>query len=107
MVEQLHSLADRVSALAREVGQIGRRHAAPAASVQQPCASCGEETAVGSIFFSDRLRIPRHGRADAFLCGLCDAQLRASHKRVQWTDEDVAAFTRNSSAAAITWWSHF
>lgn len=107
MVEQLPSHAGRWSDLARKVGQIGRRHAAPAASVQEPCASCGEETAVGSVCFSDRLKIPRHGRADAFLCGLCDAQIRASHKGTRMTDEDVAAFTRNASAAAITWWSHF
>jgi hypothetical protein len=107
LVEQLHSLAGRVSDLAREVGQIGRRHVAPAASVQEPCASCGEETAVGSVFFSDRLNIPRDGRPDAFLCGLCDAQIRASHKPTRMTGEDVAAFTRNASAAAITWWSHF
>ena len=98
MVEQLQ---------AREVGQIGRRHAAPAALVQEPCASCGEETAVGSIFFADRVTIPRDGRADVFVCGLCDAQIRASHKHPRMTPEDVAAFTRNASAAAITWWSHF
>lgn len=107
MVEQLHSLAARVSDFARAVGHIGRRHAAPAASVQEPCASCGDETAVGSVLFSDRLTIPRDGRADAYLCGLCDAQIRASQKRTGMTDEEIAAFTRNASAAAITWWSHF
>jgi hypothetical protein len=107
MVEQLHSLAGRVSNLARQVGQIGGRQVAPAASVKEPCASCGEETAVGSVFFSDRLRIPRPDRPDAFVCGLCDAQIRASHKPTRWTHEDVAAFTRNASAAAITYWSHY
>jgi hypothetical protein len=106
MVEQLHSLAGRVSDLARDVRQIGRRHVAPAAAVQEPCISCGEETAVGSVFFSDRLKIPRRGRPDAFLCVLCDAKIRASHNPPRLTHEDVAAFTRNASAAAITWWSH-
>ncbi len=107
MVEQLHSLAGRVSELAREVGQIGRHHVAPAVSVKEPCASCGEETAVGSVFFSDRMQVPRHGRPDAFLCGLCEAHICASHKPARMTGEDAAAFTRNASAAAITWWSHF
>ena len=107
MVEQLHSLAARASGLAREVGRIGRRHAAPATSVQEPCASCGDETAVGSVLFSDRLTISRHGRGDAFLCGLCDAQIRASFKPTRMTQEDVAALNKNASAAAITWWSHF
>ena len=90
MVEQLHPLA-------------GRRHGAPAASAQEPCARCGEETAVGSVFFSDRVKIPRHGRPDAFLCGLCDAQIRAAHKPARWTEEDVAAFIRNASVADIVW----
>ena len=107
MVEHLHSLAGRVSNLARQVGQIGRRQVAPAASVQEPCISCGEETAVGSVFFSDRLRIPRDGRPDAFVCGLCDARIRGSHKPTRMTDEDVAALTRNASAAAITYWSRY
>lgn len=107
MVEQLHTLTGRMSDLARHVGQIGRRHAAPTGSVLEPCIACGEETAVGSIFFSDRLVIPRDGRPDTFLCTLCVARIRASHKPERWTDEDVAAFTRNASAAAITWWSRY
>lgn len=106
MVEQLHSLAGRVSDLARGVGQIGKSHVAPAASGQESCASCGEETVVGSVFFSDRLAIPRPGLPDVFLCALCDARIRASHKPARMTAEDVASFTRNASAAAITWWNH-
>ena len=107
MVEQLHSFGGRVSSLAHQVGQIGRRRVAPADSVQEPCISCGEETAVGSVFFSDRLKIPRYGRPDAFLCVLCDAKIRASHKPPRLTEEEVANLTRNASATAITWWSHF
>ena len=64
------------------------------------------ETAVGSVFFSDRLAIPRPGLPDVYLCALCDAQIRASHKPAQMTAEDVASFTRNASAASITWWNH-
>jgi hypothetical protein len=107
VVEPLHALAGRLSDLARAVAQIGRSGAAPAAWVREPCASCGEETAVGSPFFSDRLKIARYGRAGAFVCGLCNAQIRESHMPPRWTDKDVATFTRNASAAAITWWSHF
>ncbi len=91
MVEHLHSLADVVSDTPRV----------------EPCAACGEETAVGSVFFSDRLNIPRDGLTDAFLCALCVAKIRAAHKGQRMTDDDVAALTRNASAAAITWWSHF
>jgi hypothetical protein len=107
MVEQLHSLAGRVSYLAREVGQIGRPHVARPVSAREPCASCGEETAVGSVFFSDRLKIPRQGRPDAFLCGLCEARIRASPKRPRMTGEDAASIARVGSAAAITYWSRY
>ena len=103
MVEQLHSVAGRSSGLAPEVGQLGRNQVAPAASVQEPCATCGEETAVGSVFFSDRLKVPGHGGPDAFLCGLCVAQVHSAHKPQRMTDRDLAAFTRNASAAAINW----
>ncbi len=75
--------------------------------LQEPCASCGEETAVGSVFFSDRLKIPRDGHPDAFLCGLCFARIRASHKPEGMTAEDTAAFIRNASAADITWMSRY
>jgi hypothetical protein len=107
MVEQRHSFASRVSGLARHVHGLGRHDAAGAWPGLEPCAACGEETAVGSVFFFDRLRIPRHGRPDAFLCGMCKAEMRASGMQPGMTDKDVAAFERNASAMAITWWSHF
>jgi len=107
MDHMLQSVSGRVSNLARQVGHIGTPNVAPTTPTKEPCASCGEETAVGSVFFSDRLRIPRPDGPDAFLCGLCDARIRASHKPSRWTPEDVAAFTRNASAAAVTWFSHW
>jgi hypothetical protein len=75
--------------------------------LHEPCASCGEETAVGSVFFSDRMRIPGGGQPDAFLCGSCRARIRASHKPVRLTANDVDAFTRNASAAATAWFAGF
>jgi len=75
----------------------------PSGSVQEPCASCGEETAVGSVFFSDRLALPRPGLTDVFFCSLCQERIRGSHKPSRWTPEDVASFIRNASALNITW----
>jgi hypothetical protein len=77
------------------------------ASVLEPCLSCGEETAVGSVFFSDRLTIPRRGGADVFLCPMCEMRIRSSHRPRQLTEEEVEAFTRAASAAAIHWWGHW
>jgi hypothetical protein len=86
---------------------MGRRHVSPATSAQEPCALCGEETAAGSVFFSDRLRLPRRGRPDAFLCGLCEARIRASHRPRRMTEEDADVVTRVGSAAAVTYWSRY
>ena len=71
----------------------------------EPCASCAEETAVGSVLFSDRLKI--HESPDVFVCVLCETRIRASGKPLQLTAKEVASLTRNASAMAITWWSHF
>ena len=76
---------------------------APTSPIQEPCVSCGEETAVGSIFFSDRLAVPGDGNSDAFLCGLCYARIRSSHKTSQMTDAEFDAFIRNASAVDIAW----
>ena len=58
-------------------------------SAQQPCVSCGEETAVGSVHFSDRVTFPREGQTDVFLCSTCEARIRASGKPGQVTEQGV------------------
>ena len=68
----------------------------------EPCAVCGEDTAVGSVFFTDRLKI--HEGPDVFVCALCEARIRASGKPVQLTAKEVASLTRSASAIGIVWW---
>jgi len=106
MVEQFSLLAGRLSQFARGAGRFGRRPE-PVSSAREPCAGCGEETAVGSIFFSDRLTIPRQGRSPDFVCTLCESRIRAAHAPQQMSREDVAMFVRNASAADIAWASRF
>jgi hypothetical protein len=79
----------------------------PASSAQEPCASCGEGTAVGSVFFSDRLTLRRQGHPDAFLCGLCNARIRSSYRKPQLTAEELDALTRNASALDLVWLSRY
>ena len=38
---------------------------------QEPCLMCGEETAVGSVFFSDRHAAQRPDGTRGFLCSEC------------------------------------
>ena len=56
---------------------------------KEPCASCGEETGVGSVHFPDRLTFSRDGQADVFLCSICEARIRASGKPGQVTEDGV------------------
>jgi hypothetical protein len=74
------------------------KHATPSAA-HEPCAECGEETAVGSVFFSDRRRIDRADGTVAYLCSLCDARLAASHHKERLTDEEISRLASNWSAA--------
>jgi len=103
MDQRRQSVMSRVLGLLRRAGQIGRQQTmAPSASVRESCVTCGEETAVGSVFFSDRLTVSRPRGADAFLCRLCDERIRSSRKGQRLTDEEVAGFIRSANAAFIT-----
>jgi hypothetical protein len=85
----MHAL-DRASAAERVVGE-------------EPCIGCGEETAVGSVFFSDRCTVEHADGTRTYLCTLCDARIRASRKGVRLTDEEVRDIVENGSLAAISW----
>jgi hypothetical protein len=72
-------------------------------SVSEPCLRCGEETAAGSVFFSDRLNIEHSHGTRTYLCTLCDARIRSSRKGKRLTDEEVRDIVENGSMAAISW----
>jgi hypothetical protein len=44
----------------------------------EPCLSCGEETAVGSVFFSDRHTVDSPDGTRAYLCSECIARIRSA-----------------------------
>jgi hypothetical protein len=70
---------------------------------KEPCVGCGEETAVGSIFYSDRHGIEHDGGRRSFLCALCDARVRSSRRGTALTDEEVRRMVENGSIAGIAW----
>ena len=84
---------------------LGRAHPSFASSAKEPCVGCGEETASGSIFYSDRHRVERTDRTHSFLCSLCDSRIRAAGKGRRLTDEEVRNTVENGSAAAYLWGS--
>jgi hypothetical protein len=69
----------------------------------EPCLTCGEETAVGSVFFSDRSTIDLGDGQLAFLCSLCGSRIRASRKGEPLTDEEVRNLVRNGTSIALGW----
>jgi hypothetical protein len=69
----------------------------------EPCVSCGEETAAGSVFFSDRQTVELPDGRTSFLCQLCDSRIRSSRRGRRLTDEEVREYVRNGSAIALGW----
>ena len=53
----------------------------------EPCMSCGEDTSVGSVLYSDRLA-DRHGREVRYVCSLCVRRALGLRKRSGMTDEE-------------------
>jgi hypothetical protein len=71
--------------------------------LREPCATCGEETASGSIFYSDRHTIAHSDGTRSFLCELCNTRIRSSHLGGRMTDDEVRSYVENGSNAGIVW----
>jgi hypothetical protein len=86
---------------------LGRGHAEVASldDASEPCVGCGEETASGTIFYSDRHQVERTDGTHSFLCSLCDSRIRAADDGRRLTDEEVRNTVENGSAAAYLWGS--
>jgi hypothetical protein len=48
---------------------------------QEPCLSYGEETAVGSVFYSDRSAVDNPDGTRGYLCSECSAHVRSAGHR--------------------------
>src|SRR5882762_11436367 len=100
------SLTDGARSLLRRARRAVRRGAeppAPRSRAEEPCLACGEETAVGSVFYSDRLVVTHDDSSSAYLCSLCSARVRSSRRGARLTDEEVRNAVANGSAAALAW----
>jgi hypothetical protein len=73
-------------------------------SAAQPCAVCGEETAVGSVFFSDRHTIEHTDGRRTWLCTLCNSRIRSSRRRRPLTDDEVRTLVESGSLLNQAWW---
>ena len=68
--------------------------AAPA-SIAEPCLSCGQETAPGSVFYSDRRDIKRDDGARVFLCSDCQSAAHRARQGKPLTDQDLRTIANN------------
>ena len=68
-----------------------------------PCIACGEQTAVGSVHYSDRRTIQRADGTPMYLCALCDTRAKSAAKGTRITDQELRNLEANGSIAATTW----
>ena len=68
---------------------------AAATTTVEPCVNCHEETAVGSVFYSDRVEIDRKDGSRAYLCSDCHARARAAKDGRPLTEADLQAIGDN------------
>ena len=65
----------------------------------QPCLHCGDETAPGSVRYSDRHDVPLEGGGRAYLCDECYATARAA-KGGELSDADLRVIAKNGVVVA-------
>lgn len=73
----------------------GRAAEIPTSSAQEPCVGCGQETAIGSVFFSDRREVAISDGTRTFLCSECQARAHLARKGEPLTDEDLRTIAKN------------
>jgi hypothetical protein len=82
--------------------RLGRRRTEPSVSnAEEPCVGCGEETAVGSFFFSDRRDIIRSDGARVFLCSDCQARAHRARHGEALTDTDLRTIADNGTMIGV------
>lgn len=93
-----HESAGRgwVARLRRRVGRSRAEAALPRSpDLAEPCLGCGEETAVGSVFYSDRLAMDGSDGHRGYLCSACIARVRAAKGGEPVTEHDLEVIADN------------
>jgi hypothetical protein len=57
----------------------------------EPCLQCGEETAVGSVFYSDRREVQLKDGSRSHLCSDCIQRIRTAEHHEGVTDAELVA----------------
>jgi hypothetical protein len=70
---------------------------------REPCFTCGEETAAGSVFYSDRFVLGAIATDRRFLCSLCAREAAARRRPPRLSEAETRAFIENGSMAGLAW----
>jgi hypothetical protein len=91
------SAVDRGRGLVSRLRGLLRRHGREIepSDKTEPCAGCGEETAVGSALFAVRHSFDRPDGGKTFLCDECYAKVRAAKGGKAPTEQDVQVIAQN------------
>ena len=68
------------------------------------CAGCGEETAIGSAFYSNRRQIDLEDGSPAFVCADCDGRIAASRRGSRTTEGELRQAIKMGSISMIAAW---
>jgi hypothetical protein len=68
---------------------------------KEACSGCGEETGVGSPFYSDRRVVSGPDGQRAFVCSLCAERAARSRRARRLTHAELEQLTKNGSMAMI------
>ncbi len=79
--------------------------AAPASNAAEPCKVCGEETGVGSPFFSDRRTLTQADGGHFHVCSACQQRL-GSNGRQRLTDAELDRAITTMGLAGQAWGGH-
>jgi hypothetical protein len=73
----------------------------PIATVEEACMGCGQETAIGSVFFSDRREVHVADGTRVFLCSECQSKAHLARKGKPLTDDDLRTIAGNGSMIGV------
>jgi len=73
----------------------------PAPTVEEPCTGCGQETAIGSVFFSDRREVAVADGTRVFLCSECQSKAHLARKGQPLTDDDLRTLAGNGGMIGV------
>jgi pyruvate/2-oxoacid:ferredoxin oxidoreductase beta subunit len=73
----------------------------PIATVEEACMGCGQETAVGSIFFSDRREVQIANGTRVYLCSECQSKAHLARKGQPLTDDDLRTIAGNGAMIGV------